>query len=562
MMAGQSTSPAYIDPSRGRARTLRQRLEHTFFATSLYQRLLRGSHPVQIDFVPRELWPGSAEEADRIFRGDFDFAGRLLSAPNANPWRLAPPSQAWADEIHSFAWLRHFRAAGGDAATRHVEALIKSWLDDYDNWHPVAWQPEIIARRLIAWLTHSPMAISTRDLVYHSAVMNSMARQARHLSRTVDTARDGLPRLVAAIGLIYSGFCLPQGERRLRKGLSALAREIDRQILADGGIASRNPSDQYQALRILVALYAALKDAGQDMPPHLLQAIDRVAPMVRFFRMGDGRLALFNGSFEEDDDAIDTILDLSRVPGQPVSGAVYTGFQRVQAGNITAIIDAGEPPPADLSIQAHAGLGSFELSIGTQRLITNCGSSEQMDATDWQSASRTTAAHSTLVLDNRNSVSILENQRIGRRPSQVRVTRDEADQTITLDVSHDGYAEILGIEHSRRLRLRRDGTQLAGVDTLTMISRTKKKDATTFDVRFHLHPAIDAALSVDGGAVELQLPNGDIWQLECVLGLMIEESIYLGERGNPRRTRQIVINGTVEEPTTTIRWLLSRLTHH
>jgi len=560
-MASRAQSPAYIDPTRGRARTFRQRTEHAFFATRLYGRILRGTHPVQIDFVPRELWPGNADEADRLFRGHFNFAGRLVSAPNGNPWRLPAPSQAWADELHSFGWLRHFRAAGGDAAKRHVEALIKSWLEDFNDWHPAAWQPETIAQRLIAWLTHSPMAISTQDLLYHSAAMNSMARQARHLARTADTARDGLPRLIAAIGLVYSGFCLPQGDRRLRKGLASLDRELERQILPDGGIATRSPTDQYEALCALVALYSALKDASVEMPPALLQAIDRVAPMVRFFRLGDGKFALFNGGFEEDEHAIDMALDLSRAPGQPVNGAIYSGFQRVQAGDLVMLMDTGAPPPAEMSIQAHAGLNSFEVTIGTQRLITNCGSIEQKDTGDWQRASRTTAAHSTLALDNRNSVSILENQRVDRRPSAVKVLRDESDDNITLDVGHDGYEGPLGLEHNRKLRVRRDGTQIAGTDTLTRIAKTKSKQPTVYDIRFHLHPTVQVSLSVDGGAAELLLPDGAIWQLECVHGLMIEESIYLGERGNPQRSKQIVIHGPVTEANTTIRWLLSRLSH-
>ncbi len=560
-MAGRSSSPAFVDPSRGLARNFRQRTEHAFFATGLYRRLLRGSHPVQIDFVPRELWAGDPAEADRLFRGEFEFAGRLVSAPNGNPWRIRAPSQAWADEIHGFGWLRHFRTAGGDAAQRHVEAMIRSWLEDFDDWHPGAWQPEVIAHRLIAWLTHSSIAVNTNDLVYHSAVMNSMARQARHLARTADNARDGLPRLTAAIGLVYSGFCLPQGERRLRKGLASLTFELERQILPDGGIATRSPTEQFEALRILVALHTALKEAGEDMPPVLLQAIDRVAPMLRFFRLGDGKLALFNGGFEEDVDAIDTILDLSRAPGHPVTGAVYTGFQRVQAKDVMVIMDSGGPPIAELSIQAHASLNSFEMSVGKDRLITNCGSSEQMDTGDWQRASRTTAAHSTLVIDNRNSSSILENQRIGRRPDQVKVLRDETDDSITLDVSHNGYEGTLGLEHNRKLRIRRDGNEIAGTDTLNSVGKPKKKGANTYDIRFHLHPSVDTSPSVDGGAVELRLPSGDVWQLECVHGLMIEESIYLGDRGNPQRTSQIVIHGTVDNPTTVVRWLLSRLSH-
>ena len=69
-----------------------------------------------------------------------------------------------------------FRAQGGDAAKRHVESLIKKWLQDYQDWDPVAWQPDVIAQRLIAWMSNASMAVSTQDLVHHSAVMSSMAR--------------------------------------------------------------------------------------------------------------------------------------------------------------------------------------------------------------------------------------------------------------------------------------------------------------------------------------------------------------------------------------------------
>lgn len=549
----------FIDPARGLSRTLRQRLRHAFYATAIYRQMLKGRHPTKVIFVPPELWPGDPEEADKIFRGEYSFAGRTISAPNDNPWRVSAPSQGWADALHSFSWLRHFAAQGGEAATRQAENLIKAWLVDFDSWHPVAWQPELIARRLIAWLTYADIAARTSDLIYHSAVMNSMVRQARHLARTAATAQDGLPRLIAAIGLIYSGFCLPDGERRLRRGMALLGRETDRLILPDGGIATRNPSDQFEALKAMVALKVSLIKAGQDVPDFVQQAIDRMAPMVRFFRHGDGKFALFNGSYEEDSELIDDALNHARATGRPVNGAIYSGYQRVQAEDVTLIMDAGAPPPGELSLQAHAGLNSFELSVGPDRMIVNCGSSEQMGAEGWQRVSRATAAHSTMVLNNRNSCSILENQRIGRRPSHVRAIRDEMDNQVSLDVSHDGYGAIVGYEHNRILRISNDGTEIAGVDAIVPTSKAKKRKEWPFDIRFHLHPAVEAAPSVDGGAVDLMLPHAGIWRLECTDGLMVEESIYLGQRGKPRNTKQLVINGRVKGNTAQIVWRLSKL---
>ena len=52
---------------------------------------------------------------------------------------------------------------------------------------------------------------------------------------------------MAAIALCYAGLCCEGLEKTLRRATRLLVRELDRQILADGGHASRNP-------RILVEL--------------------------------------------------------------------------------------------------------------------------------------------------------------------------------------------------------------------------------------------------------------------------------------------------------------------
>jgi uncharacterized heparinase superfamily protein len=402
------------------------------------------------------------------------------------------------------------------------------------------------------------MAVSTQDLVHHSAVMNSMARQARHLSRTASTARDGLPRLIAVVGLVYSGFCLPEGSRRLSKGLQLLERELDRQVLADGCIVTRNPSDQFEALKALVALKADLRAANQEVPNYIQRAIDRMAPMLRFFRLGDGKLALFNGSFEEEAEQIDQVLELAKAQGKPLGGAIYSGFQRVQAGQTTVIMDAGSPPMGDLSVNAHAGLTSFEMSVGPDRLITNCGSSDQVSADGWHKVSRSTAAHSTLIIDSKNSFPILENQRIGKRPKKVLAVRDEMDDTVALDITHYGYVLAFGYEHERILKVARNGKSVEGIDALKSVNR-KKRPKVPFDIRFHLHPAIDARRTVDGGAVELNLPGGQLWRFESTHGVNVEESVYMGDRGHMQRTRQLVVSGTTGAPNLQVNWRLLKV---
>lgn len=556
-MASKAKS-RFTDPTRGMSHGLRQRLRTYYYGTFLYRRVLKGAHPVQIKFNPKNHWGGDVAVADALFRGQYSFAGHTVSAPNENPWRLPAPSQAWQDALHGFGWLRHFRAQGGDAAKRHVESLIKKWLQDFQDWDPVAWQPEVIAQRLIAWMSNASMAVSTQDLVHHSAVMNSMARQARHLARTAPTARDGLPRLIAIIGLVYSGFCLPEGARRMSKGLQLLERELDRLVLADGCIVTRNPSDQFEALRALVALKADLRAANQEVPNYIQRAIDRMAPMLRFFRLGDGKLALFNGSFEESAEEIDQVLDAAKAQGKPLGGAIYSGFQRVQAGQATIVVDAGSPPVGDLSVNAHASPNAFEMSVGAERLIVNCGSSDEIMFDGVHKVSRTTAAHSTLIIDNKNSFPILRNQRIGKRPKKVLATRDEMDDTVSLDVTHYGYVMAFGYEHERILKVARSGKVVEGIDALRSVNR-KKRPKAPVDIRFHLHPDVDARRTVDGGAVELTLPGGAMWRFESTHGVNVEESIYLGERGHVRSTRQLVVSSTTGAQRLQINWRLLKV---
>ena len=81
------------------------------------------------------------------------------------------------------------------------------------------------------------------------------------------------------------------------------------------------------------------------MAPLALQAaIERMAPMLRMLRHGDGRLALFHGAKESDRTLIDSLLAASRVgtPAQP--SAPETGYERMVAGRTLVLVDVGAPP--------------------------------------------------------------------------------------------------------------------------------------------------------------------------------------------------------------------------
>ena len=152
-----------------------------------------------------------------------------------------------------------------------------------------------------------------------------------------------------------------------------LARELDRQILADGGHASRNPRVVVDLLFDLLPLRQMFASREVDTPEALLHAIDRMLPMVRLFRHGDGTLSHFNGMGVTAADHLATLLTYDDMRSQPIHHAPHSGYERMEAGRSLLVADVGASPPIRLSTEADAGCLSFEFSSGAQRIVVNCG---------------------------------------------------------------------------------------------------------------------------------------------------------------------------------------------
>ena len=549
-----------VDPARGAAQSLWQGAKNVVYASRFYNYSLKGRHPNRLRVRPVDLWPGSERIGNALFRGDYELAGSTIALPNTPPWAPEGADQAWLEAVHGFDWLRHFRACEGDAARRHVQALIRSWLEAYNSWHPLAWRPQVLATRLIAWMCHEPLTISSPDLVYRSAVLNSIARQARHLARVADCAPAGLARLTAMVGAVYGGLCLPDGDRRLARAITALESELDTLVLADGGFASRNPSDHFAALQLLIALRETLLRAHREDAVMVQTVIDRMAGMLRLFRHGDGGLALFNGGFEDSPEEIGRVLKLTRTRARAPAAAPNSGYQNLEAGRTKVLIDTGRAPEGDLSLRAHAGVLGFEMSTGKTRLVVNCGSIEVAARTRaWDRVSRSSAAHSTLVINNRNSALLLDSGRVAEGPQTLTVERNQEDGAIWLDASHDGYMGPCGLVHRRRLYLDASGDDLRGEDMIVGPGAARAR-GLEFDVRFHLHPRVRSSIVQNGQSVLLRLRRGEGWRFEARGGrVRVEESVYLGLRGVSRKCQQIVVSGRLDGGETRVNWSFKRV---
>ncbi len=535
---------------------------------------IRARAPERLLIAPQDIRTADPTIAADIAAGYFAFGGRIVNASGRSPFVLEPAdaqsagaaaAAEWQRGLCGFGWLRHLRAADQPAAGARGRALVAAFLDVHAKpSQATAWEPRVAARRVLAWLSQSPVLLAGADRAFYTRFMQSLATHRAALAQRLSGGLTGESRLVVALALAEYGLCAADSVGWLRAGTAALAAEIDTQILPDGGHISRNPQILIDLLIDMLPLRHAYAARGIQAPQQLLNAIDRMMPMLRLFRHGDGALALFNGMGVTAPELVATILAYDDARAQPVTNARYAGYQRLEAAGTIVVVEAGAVPPQAFSMQAHAGCLAFELSSGIRRIIVNCGAPEVARA-NAREAARTTAAHSTLVVDDTSSCRFAASAGLGRwlrdeilsGPSVVTAERGEDEAGAHVFLSHDGYAQRFGLVHHRELVLARDGSRLEGRDRLEAVGK-RASGPTPYALRFHLHPSVKAHANDEGTAVRLDAPDGESWLIEADAPMVVEPSILFAASGGPRATLQVKLAAdTGGKPE--VRWHLQRI---
>ena len=426
------------------------------------------------------------------------------------------------------------------------------------------WRPDVLARRLFAWLGQHDFFCASAPDEYRKLYMAGLNRQSRHLHRVLPGGVDGVPLIAAIKGLIVAGLALPGREGWSAQGLKLLRREIARQFLPDGGHVSRNPTAHIAGLRQLVDVRSALLAASEEVPLDVVSAIDRAGPFLRMLRHGDGGLALFNGAEEEQGWLIDMLLGAGGC-ARPAAG--QRAAQRLsaadrqphgRAGRRRHNLGGGVEPRRPCRAVGARGLGRqgpIRSSIAARGAVS---------ATPGPRCSGRPRPIRRSLSTIRTPPRSCPRRGLGSRAIAVEHQRDEADGSIWLTASHNGYQARLGLAHRRRLFVAAAGDEVRGEDTLIKTG-TGKADARGYAVRFHLHPSVQASLVQNGAAALLRSQNGTGWQLRAKGGtLSLAESIYLGGGEEMRRTEQIVISGRLATPdaddvVATVKWALRRI---
>jgi uncharacterized heparinase superfamily protein len=498
--------------------------------------------PSQILVAPQDLRVSDPTTAEAILSGQLLFGGRHLDSEGRSPFEVAPPSGEFAQKLHGFGWMRHFRGLPQAQGSAELRRLIGDWIARRRTLPAAAFEGEATARRVMSFISQSPLIVSGASPEFYQSYLAALDADIARLRKALPLAHR-TAELTLATALLYAALGCKGLEPLITPACERLNRALRDAILPDGGHRSRNPARTIDLAFDLLPLKQALGVRERAMPKEIAETLSAIIRMLRTVCHRDGRLLTMNGAGPAVSADLAILHAYDRADGAEASTTGASRYLRLDAGRTTLFMDGGTAPQKDWSTEHHCAPLALEWSHFNQRVVINCGAPPP-GMPELSILARRTAAHSTLTIDDADAAHFDETSLaapILKGPKTVDVTRLADEAWTLIDASHDGYKPDFARLHRRKIALSADGTVIAGEDRLERTGRNAPlvRDAV---VRFHLAPEIRPNLASSGENVALDAGAAGIWLFSAQgARIYVEESIIFATFRGRQRTTQLVV---------------------
>lgn len=453
---------------------------------------------------------------------------------NAGGWEDAGASKLWLYNLHYFDDLN---AVGARDRRGWHEPLVARWIAENPPGMGSGWEPYPVSLRIVNWIK---AAWSARAL--SAAAIHSLAVQTRWLTGRLEYHLLGNHLFANAKALVFAGcfFEGPEADHWLALGLAILGREMDEQVLSDGGHFEL--STMYHALAVedVLDLVNALRASGRKPPEEWEGRLATMRDWLSVMTCTDGEITFFNDAAigvaptpaNLEAYAVRLGFPARAAPSDRVRHLAESGYVRLEAGSATAWLDVARVGPDYLPGHAHADTLSFELSLAGRRALVNSGTSLYGDGAE-RLRQRGTGAHNTVTVDRRDSSEVWSGFRVARRACPRDLEMSD-DGTIAVSCRHDGYRWVAGTpRHTRCWRF-----DLRGLVVEDRVDGPHERA----EAMFHLHPDFEPAADSDRQWGKAKAPGGAIlnWRIARGLG-RIEPATWHPEFGLSLPSHRLVV---------------------
>jgi len=495
------------------------------FKNPFYDFLLEKSSINKISFVPENLWTGDLENGRKIINGFLSFDNESIVF-DLETWKKNKASKGWNEKLHSFEWVDDIKALRTNKARIFLRNNLKQWLLFHSNWDPSKWKINILSKRICNLLSNASFFYETADDEFQKRFSKTLSKQSIHLLKNYKIKLSGSEKIFIPKAIIISSTCFRNLENKLELGMKLLHDIIQTDISDDGMHYLRSPSNHFFFLKSLIDIKNFLSLSNYKIPRFLNDVISKMGAVLKFFKINSNELAIFNDYNFVEHSKLNEVIKRSNTKIRTPDNINNSGFQRISENRLTLIMDCGSPN----NEKTYAGSLSFEFSHIGEKIVVNSGSPFVNDK-KWHEAMRSTAAHSTMTIDDYNSSDIFFEKNTDTRIANVWSEKLQDKGSFWINSAHSGYNSLFGLIHNRKIHVDSKNLIIRGQDYFSKSTKFPDKIPRKLFLRFHIHPDIKSNVTVSKKKVLLKLKNNIAWEFICSEAkIELRDGIYLGTK--------------------------------
>ena len=453
--------------------------------------------------------------------------------------------------LNSFFWLFSLDLKSSKKDTQNV---ILKWVEQNSLYNSKSWEVDIVAKRIIAWLSNSKLTYEDSDDDYKEKFNNVIKKQINHLIYEIKASEWVDDKMIGCSAIILTGLSYKDKDHYLDIGLDLLKKLVNISLDSDNFPKSRNIRQLNFYLKYFVLIREWFKESQSEIPEFIDENIYHLGQSYAFTSQNNKCNLLFNGNHENNSIDLDNYLKRFGYNFKSQNNELG-GYAILNNKKICLVMDVGPPPEKKFSSNYQAGSLSFEIISSGKKLICNSGYFQNFKS-QLNEISKSSATHSTLTLDDRSSCKFTKKSKIleGLRIIKKNVVFEKNYWKI--NAAHDGYLKQYGVIHDREIEFYPEQMKFIGHDRI--ISKNNIENLK-FEIRFHLEPNVKVMKTQDGKSILIDL-NGEGWKFNSGLNTInIDNGLYFGKKDYLADNKNIFISGMTNDYNQTIKWEITKL---
>ena len=456
--------------------------------------------------------------------------------------------------LNNFFW---FFTLDLKSSKNSVQEIILKWIDKNNRFKKESWEFNTTAKRIISWLSNHQLTYNESKKEYRLMFDSMIQKQANHLINEIKNSKNLENKIIGCSAIILTGLSYKIEKIYLNFGLNFLKKITKYTLDNQGFLKSRNIKQQIFYLKYFILIKEWFKEAQVEIPEHLNETIYYLGQAYAYFWQNTHVNLLFNGNNNSNNQDFDNYLKRLGYKFKN-ENKDYCGYTILKNKKICLAMDTGSSPDHKHAENYQSGALSFEIVSNGKKLISNCGYYKKGNQ-KLNQLSRSSATHSTLVIDDNSSCKFLKKQDIWMLKTGLKITEKKTiyeKNYWKITAAHDGYLKNYNSIHERNIEFYPENMRFIGIDR---IIKKKTNNNYKFEIRFHLEPSIRLMKTQDNKSILIELDE-EGWKFTCDnYDINIDNGLYFGNKNSFIENQNIFISGISNSSEENIKWEIKKI---